>query len=89
MKILKLMFLWKQAFRENGLNTMEAGTLVNRARLETLLSSLYSNLNKRLPPGQNINIEKVNSRHFGQKPPFWNKSTSLKLVHDFETNPRF
>ena len=48
-----------EAFRENGLNTLEPTTLVNRARMETLLSSLYSNLNKRLPPGQNIDIEKV------------------------------
>jgi len=50
-----------EAFRENGLNTMEATTLVNRARLETLLSSLYSNLNKRLPPGQNIDVDKTSS----------------------------
>jgi len=50
-----------EAFRENGLNTLEPGTLVNRARLETLLASLYSNLNKRLPPGQNIDIEKTSS----------------------------
>jgi len=50
-----------EAFRENGLNTLEPTTLVNRARMETLLSSLYSNLNKRLPPGQNIDIEKTSS----------------------------
>ena len=49
-----------EAFRENGLNSLEPVTLVNRARLETLLSSLYSNLNKRLPPGQLIDVEKVN-----------------------------
>ena len=48
-----------EAFRENGLNTLEPGTLVNRSRLETLLASLYSNLNKRLPPGQSIDIEKT------------------------------
>ena len=48
-----------EAFRENGLNTMEATTLVNRPRLETLLSSLYTSLNKRLPPGQTISVEKV------------------------------
>ena len=48
-----------EAFRENGLNTLEATTLVNRARIETLLASLYNNLNKRLPPGQNVNVEKV------------------------------
>ena len=50
-----------EAFRENGLNTLESGTLVNRARLETLLSSLYSSLNKRLPPGQSIDVEKTSS----------------------------
>ena len=49
-----------EAFRENGLNTLEPGTMVNRARIETVLSSLYSNLNKRLPPGQHLDIEKVN-----------------------------
>ena len=48
-----------EAFRENGLNSLEPGTLVNRSRLETLLASLYSNLNKRLPPGQSIDIEKT------------------------------
>ena len=31
-----------EAFRENGLNSLEPGTLVNRARVETLLASLYS-----------------------------------------------
>ena len=50
-----------EAFRENGLNTLEPGTLVNRARMETVLHSLYSNLNKRLPPGQHLDIEKVGS----------------------------
>ena len=48
-----------EAFRENGLNTLEPGTMVNRARIETVLSSLYSSLNKRLPPGQHLDIEKV------------------------------
>jgi len=50
-----------EAFRENGLNTLEATTLVNRARLETILASLYNSLNKRLPPGQNVNVEKTSS----------------------------
>ena len=50
-----------EAFRENGLNTLEPGTLVNRARLETLIASLYSSLNKRLPPGQNIDVDKTSS----------------------------
>ena len=55
-----------EAFRENGLNTLEPGTMVNRARIETVLSSLYSNLNKRLPPGQHLDIEKV-SEEKGEK----------------------
>ena len=54
-----------EAFRENGLNTLEPGTLVNRARIETVLSSLYSNLNKRLPPGQHLDIEKVGGERVG------------------------
>ena len=54
-----------EAFRENGLNTLEPGTMVNRARIETVLSSLYSNLNKRLPPGQHLDIEKVGERWRG------------------------
>lgn len=50
-----------EAFRENGLNTLEPGTMVNRARMETVLNSLYSNLNKRLPPGQHLDIEKTSN----------------------------
>ena len=50
-----------EAFRENGLNTLEPGTLVSRARMETLLASLYTSLNKRLPPGQNIDVDKTSS----------------------------
>lgn len=38
-----------EAFRENGLNTLEPQSEVSVARLETLVSSLYHNLNKRLP----------------------------------------
>ena len=55
-----------EAFRENGLNTLEPGTMVNRARIETVLSSLYSNLNKRLPPGQHLDIEKVTGGKGGE-----------------------
>ena len=55
-----------EAFRENGLNTLEPGTMVNRARIETVLSSLYSSLNKRLPPGQHLDIEKVGTRGKGR-----------------------
>lgn len=45
------MDIWNviEAFRENGLNTLEPQSEVSVARLETLVSSLYHNLNKRLP----------------------------------------
>lgn len=43
-----------EAFRENGLNTLEPQCEVSVARLETLLSSLYHSLNKRLPPAHQV-----------------------------------
>ncbi|XP_026282378.1 dystrobrevin alpha isoform X1 [Frankliniella occidentalis] len=46
-----------EAFRENGLNTLEPQMEVNVSRLETLISSLYHNLNKRLPPAQQVHAE--------------------------------
>ncbi|XP_076028911.1 dystrobrevin beta-like isoform X4 [Oratosquilla oratoria] len=46
-----------EAFRENGLNTLEPYTEVKVSRLETLISSLYHALNKRLPAGQHIMID--------------------------------
>nr|CAD7454664.1 unnamed protein product [Timema tahoe] len=46
-----------EAFRENGLNTLEPQTEVNVSRLETLVSSLYNNLNKRLPVAQQVHVE--------------------------------
>lgn len=46
-----------EAFRENGLNTLEPQTEVNISRLEMLVSSLYHNLNKRLPLAQQVHVE--------------------------------
>jgi hypothetical protein len=50
-----------EAFRENGLNTLEPQTEVNVSRLETLVSSLYHNLNKRLPVAQQVHVESCSS----------------------------
>ncbi|XP_067005401.1 dystrobrevin beta [Anabrus simplex] len=50
-----------EAFRENGLNTLEPQTEVNVSRLETLVSSLYHNLNKRLPVVQQVHVESCSS----------------------------
>uniref|UniRef100_A0A8D8MEQ9 Dystrobrevin beta n=1 Tax=Cacopsylla melanoneura TaxID=428564 RepID=A0A8D8MEQ9_9HEMI len=46
-----------EAFRENGLNAIEPQSDVSVARFETLLSSLYHNLNKRLPVLQQVHVE--------------------------------
>ncbi|CAF4874210.1 unnamed protein product [Pieris macdunnoughi] len=46
-----------EAFRENALNTLEPNACVNVTRLETLVSSLYHNLNKRLPPVNQVSVE--------------------------------
>lgn len=46
-----------ETFRENGLNTLDPNAEVNVSRLETLISSLYHSLNKRLPPAQQILVE--------------------------------
>ncbi|KAK3852954.1 hypothetical protein Pcinc_040481 [Petrolisthes cinctipes] len=50
-----------EAFRENGLNTLEPQTEVKVSRLETLISTLYHSLNKRLPVGQHVVIESSTS----------------------------
>ena len=50
-----------EAFRENGLNTLEPQAEVNVSRLEALISSLYANLNKRLPPAQQVQVDACTS----------------------------
>lgn len=54
-----LVDIWNviEAFRENGLNTMEPQSDVSVARLETLVSSLYHNLNKRLTTVQQVPVD--------------------------------
>jgi EF hand len=57
--IVHLIDIWNviEAFRENGLNTLEPTNEVSVARLETLISSLYHNLNKRLPSNQQVPVD--------------------------------
>ena len=54
-----LLDIWNviEAFRENGLNTLEPQSEVSVARLETLVSSLYHNLNKRLTTAQQVPVD--------------------------------
>ncbi|KAJ8710114.1 hypothetical protein PYW07_009480 [Mythimna separata] len=56
---LHVIDIWNviEAFRENALNTLEPTACVNVTRLETLVSSLYHNLNKRLPPAHQVSVE--------------------------------
>ncbi|RXG56480.1 Dystrobrevin beta, partial [Armadillidium vulgare] len=58
-KNVNLIDIWNiiEAFRENGLNTLDPHTGVKVSRLETLISTLYHSLNKRLPTEQHINIQ--------------------------------
>lgn len=57
--LVHLVDIWNviEAFRENGLNTMEPQNEVSVARLETLVSSLYHNLNKRLTTAQQVPVD--------------------------------
>uniref|UniRef100_A0A0A9XY21 Dystrobrevin n=2 Tax=Lygus hesperus TaxID=30085 RepID=A0A0A9XY21_LYGHE len=60
---LHLIDIWNviEAFRDHSLNTMEIESQLNVSRLESLISSLYQNLNKRLPPSQHILIDLCSS----------------------------
>lgn len=46
-----------EAFRDNGLNTLDHSAEISVSRLETILSSIYYQLNKRLPTTHQINVE--------------------------------
>lgn len=48
-----------EAFRENGLNAIESHVEVNVSKFEPLLSSLYVNLNKRLPTQQRVHDDSL------------------------------
>ncbi|XP_066036288.1 dystrobrevin beta isoform X2 [Chamaea fasciata] len=56
---LHLVDIWNmiEAFRDNGLNTLDHGTEINVSRLETIISSVYYQLNKRLPSTHQISVE--------------------------------
>ncbi|XP_027524991.1 dystrobrevin beta-like [Corapipo altera] len=56
---LHLVDIWNmiEAFRDNGLNTLDHNTELNVSRLETIISSIYYQLNKRLPSTHQISVE--------------------------------
>uniref|UniRef100_A0A4W5PGT6 Dystrobrevin, beta b n=1 Tax=Hucho hucho TaxID=62062 RepID=A0A4W5PGT6_9TELE len=56
---LHLVDVWNmnEAFRDSGMNTLDHNAEINVSRLETILSSIYYQLNKRLPTMHQINVE--------------------------------
>ncbi|KAK3551462.1 hypothetical protein QTP70_017409 [Hemibagrus guttatus] len=54
-----LVDIWNiiEAFRENGLNTMDLNTEFSVARLEAILSTIFFQLSKRMPTTHQINTE--------------------------------
>ncbi|XP_035386554.1 dystrobrevin alpha isoform X10 [Electrophorus electricus] len=56
---LHLVDIWNiiEAFRENGLNTMELNTEPTVSRLETILSTIFHQLNKRMPTTHQVDVE--------------------------------
>ncbi|XP_066917537.1 uncharacterized protein [Clytia hemisphaerica] len=47
-----------EAFRENGLNTLDSKDEIDEPRLECIIASIYYSLYKRLPATQDIDVEK-------------------------------
>nr|XP_033794140.1 dystrobrevin beta isoform X1 [Geotrypetes seraphini]XP_033794141.1 dystrobrevin beta isoform X1 [Geotrypetes seraphini]XP_033794142.1 dystrobrevin beta isoform X1 [Geotrypetes seraphini]XP_033794144.1 dystrobrevin beta isoform X1 [Geotrypetes seraphini] len=56
---LHLVDIWNmiEAFRDNGLNTLDHSTEISVSRLETIISSIYYQLNKRLPSTHQISVD--------------------------------
>uniref|UniRef100_A0A667ZHK2 EF-hand domain-containing protein n=1 Tax=Myripristis murdjan TaxID=586833 RepID=A0A667ZHK2_9TELE len=56
---LHLVDIWNviEGFRENGLNAMDLNAEFTVARLEAILSTIFYQLNKRMPTTHQINVE--------------------------------
>ncbi len=54
-----LVDIWNviEAFRESGINTMDLSADLSVARLEVVLSTIFYQLNKRMPTTHQINVE--------------------------------
>ncbi|GAB6025833.1 hypothetical protein CHUAL_011815 [Chamberlinius hualienensis] len=61
---LHLVDIWNiiEAFRDNGLNTLDHHIQVGVTRLEALISGIYGQLNKRLPTTQQVNVTSCTRR---------------------------
>ena len=46
-----------ECFRENGLNTLEADTELNASRVESIVTSIFLQLNKRIPVSRQVDVQ--------------------------------
>jgi len=46
-----------ECFRENGLNTLESDTELNASRVESILNSVFCQLNKRVPVTRQVDVK--------------------------------
>ena len=46
-----------ECFRENGLNTLEADTELNASRVEAIITSIFLQLNKRIPVSRQVDVQ--------------------------------
>ncbi|KAA0708273.1 Dystrobrevin beta [Triplophysa tibetana] len=60
---LHLVDVWNmiEAIRDNGLNTLDVCTEISVGRLETIITCIYQQLNKRLPTTHQINVQENTS----------------------------
>ncbi|TNN64944.1 Dystrobrevin beta [Liparis tanakae] len=58
-EMMHLVDIWNviEAFRENGVNAMELADQLPVARLEAVLSTVFYQLNKRMPNTHQISVE--------------------------------
>lgn len=56
---MHLVDIWNviEAFRENGINTVDLNADLSVARLEMVLSTIFYQLNKRMPTTHQISVE--------------------------------
>ncbi|KAL3867595.1 hypothetical protein ACJMK2_040478 [Sinanodonta woodiana] len=58
-EMMDMVDIWNiiESFRENGLNTLEPTTELNASRIEGILRSIFSQLNKRVPISQQVQVD--------------------------------
>lgn len=56
---VEMVDIWNiiECFRENGLNTLESDTELNSSRVESILTSIFCQLNKRIPVTRQVDVK--------------------------------